>query len=92
MLDRWLLQGNNSMADPPDSDIDKIVAERLREAGFKLATEKAIGGLAPDFIVYAADGRQFIVETRRRTNCPSTWRNGRRLSINQGKPISCART
>lgn len=52
------------MADPTDNDIDKLVAERLREAGLKFATEKAIGGLAPDFIVYAPDGRQFIVETR----------------------------
>jgi len=53
------------MADHAGNDIDKIVAERLREAGLKFATEKAIGGLAPDFIVYAPDGRQFIVETRR---------------------------
>lgn len=53
------------MAEHVEKDIDKIVAERLREAGLKFATEKAIGGLAPDFIVYAPDGRQFIVETRR---------------------------
>jgi hypothetical protein len=53
------------MADQQDNDIDKIVAQRLREAGLKFVTEKAIGGLAPDFIVYAPDGRQFIVETRR---------------------------
>src|SRR6476660_1414355 len=53
------------MADQTEQDIDKIVAARLKEAGFKFATEKAIGGLAPDFIVYAPDGRQFIVETRR---------------------------
>lgn len=53
------------MAGQPDNDIDKLVADRLREAGLKFATEKAIGGLAPDFIVYAPDGRQFIVETRR---------------------------
>ena len=52
------------MADQPDNDIDKLVANRLREAGLKFAREKAIGGLAPDFIVYAPDGRQFIVETR----------------------------
>jgi hypothetical protein len=52
------------MADQTEQDIDEIVAARLREAGLKFATEKAIGGLAPDFIVYAPDGRQFIVETR----------------------------
>ena len=53
------------MADESDKEIEDIVAERLREAGLKFVTEKAIGGLAPDFIVYAPDGRQFIVETRR---------------------------
>lgn len=53
------------MADQNDNDIDELVAKRLREAGLKFATEKAIGGLVPDFIVYAPDGRQFIVETRR---------------------------
>lgn len=53
------------MADQPEKEIEDIVAERLREAGLKFVTEKAIGGLAPDFIVYAPDGRQFIVETRR---------------------------
>ena len=53
------------MADSPEKDLEKNIAARLREAGLKFATEKAIGGLAPDFIVYAPDGRQFIVETRR---------------------------
>ena len=53
------------MADQPEKEIEDIVAERLRGAGLKFVTEKAIGGLAPDFIVYAPDGRQFIVETRR---------------------------
>lgn len=55
------------MAEPSESDIDQLVAERLRDAGLKFATQKAIGGLAPDFIVYAPDGRQFIVETRQWT-------------------------
>ena len=52
------------MADESAQDIEDIIAKRLREAGLKFATEKAIGGLAPDFIVYAPDGRQFIVEAR----------------------------
>src|SRR6185437_2798502 len=52
------------MADQTEQDIDKIIAGRLRDAGLKFATERAIGGLAPDFIVYAPDGRQFVVETR----------------------------
>jgi hypothetical protein len=52
------------MADQSEEDIEDIIAQRLREAGLKFVTEKAIGGLAPDFIVYAPDGRQFIVEAR----------------------------
>ena len=47
-----------------EKEIEDIIAERLREAGLKFVTEKAIGGLAPDFIVYAPDGRRFIVEAR----------------------------
>jgi hypothetical protein len=52
------------MADSQEKELEQVIAERLREAGLKFATEKALGGLAPDFIVYAPDGRQFIVETR----------------------------
>src|ERR1044071_398773 len=47
-----------------DTELEEIIAERLRGAGLKFATERAVGGLAPDFIVYAPDGRQFIVQTR----------------------------
>jgi hypothetical protein len=53
------------MTEPEQQDLEEAIAERLRGAGLKFATERAIAGLAPDFIVYAADGRQFIVETRR---------------------------
>jgi hypothetical protein len=53
------------MPEPQEQELEKAIAERLRDAGFKFATERAIAGLAPDFIVYAPDGRQFIVETRR---------------------------
>ena len=52
------------MANSQDKELEEIVAERLREAGLKFATERAVGGLAPDFVVYAPDGRRFIVETR----------------------------
>jgi hypothetical protein len=45
-------------------ELEDVIAERLRQAGLKFATERAVGGLAPDFIVYAPDGRQFIVQTR----------------------------
>jgi len=52
------------MADSEEKDLEDIVAERLREAGLKFATERAVGGLAPDFIVYGPDERRFIVQTR----------------------------
>jgi hypothetical protein len=52
------------MAEQTEKEIDEIIADRLREAGLKFVTEKAIGGLAPDFIVFAPDGRRFIVEAR----------------------------
>ncbi len=47
-----------------EKDFEKLVADQLREAGLKFDTEKALAGLAPDFIVYAPDGRQFIVEIK----------------------------
>jgi hypothetical protein len=52
------------MAEKSEKDVEEVIADRLREAGLEFVTEKGIGGLAPDFIVYAPDGRQFIVETR----------------------------
>jgi len=52
------------MADSAEKDLEDIVAERLREAGLKFVTERAVGGLAPDFIVYGPDERRFIVQTR----------------------------
>jgi len=52
------------MTEAEEQDLEEAIAERLRGAGLKFATERAIAGLAPDFIVYAPDGRQFIVETR----------------------------
>src|SRR5262249_27479903 len=52
------------MSNQLEKDYEELIAEQLREAGIKFATEKAIAGLAPDFIVYAPDGRQFIVEVK----------------------------
>jgi len=48
-----------------DLDIAKAIAERLRQANIRFDTDKDVGGLAPDFVVYAPDGRQFIVEAKR---------------------------
>ena len=42
-----------------EKDFERFIADQLREAGMKFATQKALAGLAPDFIVYAPDGRQF---------------------------------
>src|SRR5205809_7045030 len=47
-----------------EKDFEKFIADQLREAGMKFATQKALAGLAPDFTVYAPDGRQFIVEVK----------------------------
>ncbi len=47
-----------------EKDFERFIADQLREAGMKFATQKALAGLAPDFIVYAPDGRQFIVEVK----------------------------
>lgn len=47
-----------------EKDFEKIIADQLREAGLKFDTQKGLAGLAPDFIVYAPDGRQFIVEVK----------------------------
>jgi hypothetical protein len=47
-----------------EKDFEKLIADQLRDAGIKFAMQKAIAGLAPDFIVYAPDGRQFIVEIK----------------------------
>src|SRR5437867_11908635 len=47
-----------------EKDFERFIADQLREAGMKFATQKALAGLAPDFIVYAPVGRQFIVEVK----------------------------
>ena len=78
------------MADQNDNDIDELVADRLRKAGLKFATEKAIGGLAPDFIVYAPDGRQFIVETRLWDFPGKPAKRAGRRSITRTRPKSTA--
>lgn len=52
------------MSDNAEKDLEKAIAERLRAAGIRFVTNKGIAGLIPDFIVYAPDGRQFIVEAK----------------------------
>jgi hypothetical protein len=52
------------MADQNEKDLEKAIADRLREAGISFQTEQAMGGLAPDFIVTTPDGRQIIIESR----------------------------
>src|SRR5918996_5804064 len=47
-----------------EKEFEKVIADQLRDAGIKFATQKALAGLAPDFIVYAPDGRQFIIEIK----------------------------
>lgn len=44
------------MTEPAEKELDKAIADRLRVAGLIFATQKAIAGLALDFIVYAPDG------------------------------------
>lgn len=45
-------------------DLAKAIGDRLRKADISFVTQKAVGGLVPDFIVSAPDGRQFIVEAK----------------------------
>ena len=52
------------MAERQQDEVEKLIADKLRDAGIKFVTQQAIAGLAPDFIVYAPDGRQFIVEAK----------------------------
>ena len=47
-----------------EKDFEKFIADQLRAAGINFVTQKGLAGLAPDFIVYAPDGRQFIVEVK----------------------------
>ena len=47
-----------------EKDFAKAIGERLREAELSFVTKQAVGGLVPDFIVSAPDGRQFIVEAK----------------------------
>jgi hypothetical protein len=52
------------VAEVDEQGLANAIAERLREAGIRFDTKRSIAGLAPDFIVYAPDGRQFIVEAK----------------------------
>jgi len=52
------------VAEVDEQELADAITERLREAGIRFDTKRSIAGLAPDFIVYAPDGRQFIVEAK----------------------------
>ena len=45
-------------------DFTRLVAEKLRKAGFQFEAEVAIGGIRLDFVVHAPDGREIVVETK----------------------------
>ena len=46
----------------------RLVQRKLQEAGLSFETEKAIGGVQPDLVVKAPNGRFFILELKSRTN------------------------
>ena len=52
------------MPEVNEQKLANAIAKRLREADIRFDTKRSIAGLAPDFIVYAPDGRQFIVEAK----------------------------
>jgi hypothetical protein len=52
------------MPESQDKDLATEIAQRLRAAGIQFVREKAMAGLAPDFIVTTPDGRQIIIEGR----------------------------
>ena len=52
------------MAERAQDEVERLIAIKLSDAGIRFETQQAIAGLAPDFIVYAPDGRQFIVEAK----------------------------
>ncbi len=60
-----LEKGRASRSMPEKEDkLVAAIADRLRRAEISFVTKKAVGGLMPDFIVAAPDGRQIIVETK----------------------------
>ena len=52
------------MTESDEQNLTNAIEERLRKANIRFETKRDIAGLAPDFIVYAPDGRQFIVEAK----------------------------
>jgi hypothetical protein len=47
-----------------EKELADQVARSLHEANIQFDREVAIGGLRPDFVVYAPDGRKFVIETK----------------------------
>ncbi len=47
-----------------EQNLTNAIEERLRKANIRFETKRGIAGLAPDFVIYAPDGRQFIVEAK----------------------------
>jgi hypothetical protein len=51
------------MSNQPEKDYEKLIADQLREAGIKFATEKRLPVLHL-ILSFTPDGRQFIVEVK----------------------------
>jgi hypothetical protein len=49
---------------PQEKSFEESVAELLRQAGIPFETKRALGGIQPDFVVNAPDGRLLIVEAK----------------------------
>jgi nucleoside 2-deoxyribosyltransferase len=47
-----------------EKELAEQVARSLHEADIQFDTEVAIGGVQPDFVVYAPDGRKFVIEIK----------------------------
>jgi hypothetical protein len=45
-------------------DFTRLVAQKLREAGFQFEAKVAIGGVRLDFVIHAPDGREIAVEAK----------------------------
>jgi hypothetical protein len=43
---------------------EELIRRRLLKASINFETQKAIGGVKPDFVVYTPDGRLIIIETK----------------------------
>ena len=72
-----------------EKSFEEAVAELLRQAGIPFETQRAVGGVQPDFVVKTPDGRLLIVEAKAWEKTPGfTLRAAQQAKLYQSQTVA----